>query len=316
MTAKPITADRPLCSATTGRRAVAVVSLLFSLSLPVTAQDLEPRSLSNAPVGMNFLILGYGYSFGNVLLDAALPVEDARGRLNIVPIAYARAIDVFGLSGKVDVIVPFTWGTWEGRLAGQDTSTSRTGFGDPRLRLSVNFVGAPALRGRAFFAYRQRTIVGASLQVRAPLGQYDPTKLINLGSNRWTFRPQVGVSHRARHVVVEGYVSGWFFTENTDLLGTKLSQKPIVGVKSHFAYLFSSGIWAAVDLGYGTGGRTAVDNLPNEAQQNFRLGGTLAVPVALHHSLKFALATGVTTRVGADFDTILVAYQYRWGGLR
>jgi hypothetical protein len=266
---------------------------------------------------MNILLVGYGYSFGNVLLDPALPVEDARARLNIISGAYVRAIDVFGLSGKLDVIAPFTWGTWEGELEGQDTSTARTGFGDPRVRMSVNFVGAPALRGGDFIAYRQRTVVGASLQIRVPLGQYDPAKLINLGSNRWTFRTQVGVSQRAGSWVIESYLAVWFFTENTNVFGGgTLSQKPIVAIKGHVAYIFRPGLWAALDAGFGTGGATTVNETEKgELQENFRLGATLAIPLAMHHALKLAAVTGVTTRIGADFDTIVLAYQYRWGGL-
>lgn len=292
----------------------------FALALsgaPGHAQDLEPRSLASAPVGMNILLVAYGYSFGNVLLDPALPVEDARAGLNIISGAYVRAIDVFGLSGKLDVIAPFTWGTWEGELEGQDTSTARTGFGDPRVRMSVNFVGAPALRGGDFIAYRQKTVVGASLQIRVPLGQYDPAKLINLGSNRWTFRTQVGVSQRAGSWVIESYLAVWFFTENTNVFGGgTLSQKPIVAIKGHVAYIFRPGLWAALDAGFGTGGATTVNETEKgELQENFRLGATLAIPLAMHHALKLAAVTGVTTRIGADFDTIVLAYQYRWGGL-
>jgi hypothetical protein len=292
----------------------------FALALsgtPGDAQDLEPRSLASAPVGMNFALLAYGYSSGNVLLDPALPVEDASAQLNIISGAYVRAIDFFGLSGKLDVIAPFTWGTWEGKLEGRDTSVARTGFGDPRVRLSVNFVGAPALRGGDFIAYRQGTVVGASLQVRLPLGEYNPAKLINLGSNRWTFRTQLGVSQRAGSWVFESYLAAWFFTKNTDFRGgSTLSQEAVLAIKGHVAYTFRSGVWVALDAGFGTGGATTVDDAEEgDLQENFRFGATLAIPLAMHHALKLAAVRGVTTRIGADFDSIVLAYQYRWGGL-
>lgn len=287
--------------------------LLFSISL--AGQDLEPRSLSNVPVGLNFLVVGYGYSTGNVLFDPALPIEDARAKVHRTVAAYVRTINFFGLSGKVDVVVPYVIDShWEGLLNGQPASTDRAGLADPQVRLSVNFIGAPALPLSEFREYKEKTVVGASLQIRPPLGQYSGEKLINLGSNRWTIKPQIGISQHLGKWVFEGYVSVWLFTPNPDLLGVRMTQKPIYAFKGHVAYLFGRGAWFAVDAGYGIGGRTTVDDLPKENQQNVRLGATLSLPLAPRHSLKLNFTSGVETRVGSDFDTAALAYQFMWGG--
>lgn len=285
---------------------------LFTLSL--AGQDLEPRSLSNVPVGFNFLAAGYGYSTGNVLFDPALPIEDARAKVHRAVAAYVRTINFFGLSGKVDIVIPYVIDShWEGMLNGQPASTDRVGFADPQLRLSVNFIGAPALSLGEFMKYREKTVVGASLQVRPPLGQYSGDKLINLGSNRWTIKPQVGISQHVGKWVLEGYFSVWLFTPNSDLLGARMTQRPIYAAKAHVAYLFGKGAWAAVDAGYGFGGRTTVDELPKDNQRNVRLGATLSLPLAPKHSIKLNFTSGVDTRIGADFDTFALAYQFRWG---
>ena len=147
---------------------VALIALLLYPCLSY-GQELEPRSLTNLPVGMNFVVVGYGYTSGDILLDPTTPIEDLNAKLHTVVGAYVRAIDFFGMSGKVDVIVPYADGDWTGAVAGRDSSTSRTGFGDPRVRLSVNFSGAPALRVTEFRDYRPRVIFGASLQVIAPV---------------------------------------------------------------------------------------------------------------------------------------------------
>ena len=186
---------------------VLIAMLLAGHSL--SSQELEPRLLTNVPIGTNFTALGYGYSVGNTLLDPAVPIENLDSRLHTLIGAYVRAIDVFGLSGKIDAVVPFALGDWTAQLAGQDTTRSIDGFGDPRFRLSVNVLGAPALRMPEFLSYRQKTIVGASLQVIAPLGQYDPERLINLSSNRWTFRSTLGVSQAVGPWFLEWYVAGW-----------------------------------------------------------------------------------------------------------
>jgi hypothetical protein len=296
----------------------ALVVLIVLLLYPCvsTGQELEPRSLTNVPVGTNFVVAGYGYTQGDILLDPAAPIEDLNAKLHTVIGAYVRAIDFFGLSSKVDVVVPFADGDWTGSLSGRDSSAARTGFGDPRVRLSVNFAGAPALRPADYRGYQQRTIVGASLQVIAPLGQYDPAKLINLGSNRWTIRTQIGVSQTAGHWILESYVSGWFFTENSDFWGgNTLRQKPLGAVKIHAIYTMPKRrMWGALDAGYAIGGRTEVNGVGLDTRiSTFRFGATLAFPLAARHTVKLTGVTGVRHERGPDFDGVVLQYQYRWG---
>ncbi len=293
------------------RRILIAVIVLGSISL--SGQDLEPRSLSNAPVGLNFVLAGYQFATGNVLFDPSLPIEDAKAHLHSALAAYVRTINFFGRSGKIDIVVPFVLdGHWEGLLEGQPAQTTRTGFADPQLRLSVNILGAPALSLAEFGAYQQKTIVGLSVQVRPPLGEYSEEKLINLGSNRWTFKPQLGISQKLGKVFLEGYFSLWIFTPNPNLLGARLTQKPIYAIKGHIAYQFKPGLWLAFDAGYGAGGRTSVNSFPRESQRNIRIGGTFAVPLATHHALKLRFSSGVETKVGSDFESVSIAYQYRW----
>lgn len=279
------------------------------------AQDLEPRSFSPVPVSVNFAGVGYGYSFGNVLLDPSIPLEDGTGKVHSVLGAYVRTFSFFGMSAKADALVPFAVGDWEGLLAGQDTSRSITGFGDPSARISVNFVGAPALEMPRFMTYRQGTVVGASLRVIAPLGQYDNTKIINLGTNRWTFVPRVGLSQRLGHWNLEAVTSVWLYTANPDAKGRRLQQEPLWTVRGGAAYLFDGGAWVSADLAWGSGGRATVDGTESaERQENIRYGATVTYPLTRRASLKLAWIGGASTRLGADFDNIILVYQYRWGG--
>ncbi len=230
------------------RRARFILAVLALDAAGVAAQDLEPRTYANAPVGMNFLIIGYGYSTGNILVDQALPVEDGRAKLHNLIGGYVRVVNVFGLSGKIGVILPYTWGTFAGTVNGEAVSASRSNFADPRVELAVNLVGGPALSGREFAAYRSNTVVGASLRVTVPVGEYDPTKLVNLGSNRWTLRPQVGISHSVRRLNLELYGSAWIFTDNPNYFGgSSLEQNSIYAVQAHASYTFRPGLWIALD---------------------------------------------------------------------
>ena len=211
------------------------MTALFVLSPHILfGQELEPRSLANVPVRMNYIVFGYGYSSGNILLDPVLSIEDLNARVHGVFAAYVRAIDVFGLSGKIDVTLPFAGGDYHALFEGQEESLSLTGFGDPRVRLSVNFLGAPALRADEFENFRQKTIVGASLQVFVPIGQYDSSEILNLGSNRWTFRSQVGLSHAVGEWFLEAYTGFCFFTRNPDFNGgNELIQRPLYVLRFH-----------------------------------------------------------------------------------
>ncbi len=299
-------------------RVVVLCALIAIANYPtgLASQDLEPRAFSNAPVGMNFLTGVYSYSTGNVLLETALPLEDVTARLNIIQPQYFRVINFFGLSSKVDVTVPFSWGTWKGKLAGQDSSVSRTGLGDAKVRWAVNILGAPALRGAEFFKWKQKTIVGASVQVLVPIGQYNPDLLINLGSNRWSFKTRVGVSQRIQQWILEGIAAAWFFTPNNNFFGgNRLTQDPIWAGQVNIGYVFKPGLWLALNAGYGTGGSVTVSGVSQSQQKNTRLGVVFAVPVDAQNLLRFVYISGLSTRLGADFDTFGAGYVRRWGGL-
>ncbi len=162
-----------------------IVILGFLLNVPGSAQDLEPNALSRAPVGMNIFVLGYGYSSGNIFLDPALPIEGTEAKVHSLSAVFVTVLNLFDRTAKLEVIAPFANGIWHGLVNGEAVSTERTGFGDPMVRLSVNFLGAPALSGREFLAHKSKYLLGGSLRIRIPLGQYDETKLVNLGTHRW-----------------------------------------------------------------------------------------------------------------------------------
>jgi hypothetical protein len=282
------------------------------------AQDLAPRAFSNAPVGLNFVLAGYAYSTGNILFDqalaAALQIEDASAKLHQGVVSYVRTVDIFGLSGRVGAIMPLAAGRWEGILADTFATVSRNGLADPHLLFSVGLIGAPALHGADFVRYRERTVVGASFQIIVPLGQYDTARLINLGSNRWAFKPRLGVSHTVGRWTFEFFGAVWLFTDNPNALGQRIEQDPIYALQGHVIYAFRRGLWLALNGGYGSGGRSRVGGeVKDDFRKDTRLGGQLAIPLTRRQSLKLVYVTSVSTRIGADFDTVSLLYQYRWG---
>lgn len=291
-----------------------------SLASPSTshAQSLEPRLYSNIPTRMNFMVLGYGYSQGDVLVDPTLPIEDLNARIHLPILAYVRSLNVWGRSGKFDIVLPFAFLSGSGKIAGEVEARRRSisGFGDPMIRFTVNLFGAPALPLNEFMFYRQKTIVGVSFQVSAPLGQYDPSRLGNIGTNRWMYKPEIGISHATGRWHLEASSAMNFFSTNDNFLGGGIrKQDPILSIQGHAIYSFQSGAWTALDITYYNGGRTTINGIVrNDLQTNWRVGATLALPINRRHSIKFYGSTGLYTRTGTKFNVFGAAWQYRWGG--
>lgn len=280
------------------------------------AQQLEPRLYSNAPVGMNFAIAGYTYSSGGLAMDPSLPVENAELEVHAPILGYARSFGVWGKSAKFDAVLARGCLSGSAEANGVLLERDVCGMFDPAVRVSVNLFGAPAMTLEEFRGYRQDLIVGVSLQVVAPLGQYDPDRLVNLGTHRWIFRPEIGASKKVGSFTFEASLGASLFTKNDDFFGGQTrEQAPVVASQVHLVYEFRGGSWLALNATYYEGGRTTVDGVKrNDELGNSRLGGTFALPLDRQNSLKFSASEGVTVRHGEDFRTLAVAWQYRWGG--
>jgi hypothetical protein len=290
--------------------------VLMPVIAPAHAQDIEPRAYSNAPVGVNFLIAGYAYTRGGLAFDSSLPLTNPNLRTSSAVVSYATVLDLWGKSAKFDVIAPYTWLSGSADYKGEPVERIVDGLSNPAFRLSVNLYGAPALTLKEFADWEQDVIVGVSLRVSPPWGQYDETRLVNIGTSRWSFKPEVGISKAVGPWTLEFAAAAMFFTDNDEFFGgNTLSQEPIYSLQGHLVYGFRSGIWVSVDATYFAGGCTTLNgDQNNDLQQNWRFGGTVAVPVDRANSVKFYLSTGLSARTGNEYDLVGVAWQYRWGG--
>jgi len=287
------------------------ICLLFLAPASVAAQDVQPRVYAPAPVGVNLLTMGYAYSNGAMLFDKTIPIEGVLAKINAFSVAYSRSTSLFGMAGRFDVAAPLVIGNWEGEVLEEIQSASRTGIGDPVLRYALFISGAPALSKEKFGGFQPKTIVGITVRVTVPLGQYDDSKLINLGSNRWVFSPQVGVWRRVRNFTFEAYAGMWLFTDNKAFLGTQVrSQEPLFTFQLHASCEFRGGIWIAASTRQSLGGAVSIeegDRLDPEA--NNRVGLTLSIPVRPRYTLKLLGTTGLSTTIGNDYDTLALAWQ-------
>jgi hypothetical protein len=294
------------------------ISFIISLALQFNllhAQELEPRLLTNIPLKSNIIGVGYGYASGNMLLDPAIPIEDFNAKMNSFVGAYARSLKFFGMSAKLDVVVPFSNADWSGTYNGNYEESSQTGFGDIRMRFSFNFLGAPPISLSELKDYKPKTIMGFSTQVIMPTGHYDSSILPNLGSNRWTFKTQLGLAqYFDKNWVMEFYLSTWFFGPNNDYLnGRELKQSPFVVIKAHAIKTFGNGIWITADAGYGYGAKVRVDDVKREVTiSSYIFGASVAVPISNKHTLRFIAKSSFRIKQGPDIDGVFLSYQYFW----
>jgi len=291
------------------------LSLLWIVACVAYGQELEPRALSMIPTGGNFAVASYAYSHGNFLEDENIPVEDLKANVHSIITGYARSFKLFNRLAKFDVIAPYSIGKYKAIVSSVDTSAIRHGFGDPMARISLILVGGPALSPAEYTKQDlSRFRLGVNFRARVPLGKYDNTKIINIGANRWAFKAGIAASYRVNKFIFEGFVYSWFFTENKQFNGDdNLSQGTVLTFQVHATYLLKKGKWLAVSLGQSGFGETTINDVHQENSQNtWKFGIAFALPLKDNQALKFAFTNGITTKFGANFTTLVIAYQFMW----
>lgn len=290
-----------------------MLGLLFSGS--IHGQEMEPRSYAVVPVGLHALAAGFTYSSGNVVMEGNSPLQNLDVTNKFVSLAYVQTFSLFHKLARVAVAAPYGFLNGTAKLQGVDTAGSRNGFYDGRLKFGVNLLGSPVLKPKDFQKFQEHTVLGVSVAVSVPMGQYFPDKLINLGSNRWGFKPEVGFSHRQNRLFYEFYSGVWFYTKNNSFFhGHVQDQSPLFSFQGHVDYTFKHGKYIALNGGFADGGETTLNNIAqDDSQRNWRLGATFSTPIFdKHQSIKFMINTGIATRSGQNYTALTLVYQYAW----
>jgi hypothetical protein len=286
--------------------------ILFIFTNHLKGQDLEPRSYAALPSNLNAIAVQAGTLAGNVVSDAALPIQNLDVTTYTGSFGYVRTFGIAGKLARISVGIPFAAISGTAQLNGRDTATARWGFGDIRIRFGINLIGSPALDKKKFTHYTQDLVFGVSLVTSVPTGLYYPHKLINIGNNRWAFKPEAGISKRFSQFYLEAYAGIWFYTDNTDYLGGHtLSQKPMATFQTHVCYYFKNHMWVSADGNWFSGGRTAIDDVPAASDfNNWRIGGAWSVPIARGQSIRLQFNQGAFTNRGYDYTAFSLTYQY------
>ncbi|MGB5392870.1 MAG: transporter [Lutimonas sp.] len=284
--------------------------------LKLSAQDLDPRAYFWIPKDATVLISGYGYSGGDVVTDATVQIQDVKANLHIGSLGLAHSFSFFGMTSQVLVVAPYAWAKVSGEVFEKEESIQRNGLMDLRMRWSVLFYGAPAMSLPDRMKEKQKTVLGASISVVAPTGQYFSDKLINLGTNRWAIKPEIALSQSlGKGWYADLYAGVWLFSDNNDFFpGEKnRTQNPLGTFQGHLSYNIRALLWIALDATYYVGGNSYVNGITDDNRQsNSRIGLTAVIPTSKLSALKIAYSTGAVVRIGQDFDTFSIGWSKTW----
>jgi hypothetical protein len=283
-------------------------------------QDLSPRAYVITPVHSNSVILTYSFYSGNVQFDGSAPITGATGTYSTSAIALYHSFRIRGRSANVNVALPYAIGTFQGNVIGQHQQIYRSGLGDTVLRLSVNLIGGPSMQPAQYSKWKQKRLLGVSVKVIAPSGQYDPLKLVNWGTNRWSFKPELGYSERWHRWVLDAYAGVWFYTSNPQSYAIPLpvpqKESPVGSFEGHLSYDVKPRFWISLDGNFWHGGVASLNGLANPAtiQTSSRVGLTASVPITKHQSLKCSYSDGAYVQYGGNYNNVSVGWQYFWLG--
>jgi Putative MetA-pathway of phenol degradation len=302
------------------RFALALLVSLVSATVRLSAQDLAPRAYVITAVHSNAITITWGFYDGGLNFNGTIPVTNATGTYYVSIFSYYHSLNFFGRSANFAVSLPYGVGTFQGDLAEQARSIYRSGLLDSSFRFSVNLMGGPAMQPKEFAKWKQKRLLGLSVRMVAPTGQYSGKKLVNWGSNRWAFKPEVGYSERWGHWVLDGYAGVWFYTTNSAFYAGPVTkpqnEAPIGALEGHLSYDFKPRFWVSLDGNFWSGGITSLSGIRNLAtkQTGSRIGGTASIPISKHQSIKISYSSGTYIIFGGNYQNVSVAWQYSWLG--
>ena len=309
---------RPAQFTVVNNRLLLVCFFLGVVFFPDTgcAQFTDAHSYDNGPVGLNQLELSYAYVHSNVSLDTSLVIAGARLNVNQGMIDYARYFGLFNRLAWVEVGVPIAG--LSGSISGTKIQGSTTGAGDSSYQMGMLLKNGPALTVAQFQDYKPTTVFGVSFTITAPTGLYRSNKILNLGSDRWLFKPEIALSHpigSEQKWQIDAYANAYFYTDNTSYHGTQiLRQEPLPGLEGHITYSFNDSVWASLDTRYSFRGTTFVNGLDQgNAQQNFILGSEINISLNTRNALLLEFAKAVVHQNGPAVVGFTVKYDYTWG---
>jgi hypothetical protein len=291
-----------------------IIVALLSSSMS-GAQELTPRAYWPAPTGTQVGTIGYSYVTGDTIPDPSLPLSGVDSKISTFVVGYRRTVSLLGRSTNLILEVPYSDGdTRADPDFGEKLVREYQGIGDISATISVNFMGAPSMTREEFAVLRQnpKPILGGSLKIVAPTGDYDSDRVINVGANRWALKAELGfIAPIKPKWFLELDLGAWIFQDNDDFLGFNKEQKPIAAVQAHLVHTFNPGFWMSLNASFYKGGRSTLgDRRLDDLQRDSKLGLTLVYPFARRHAFKVGYTIGSLNNTDEDFEVFFLSYSW------
>ena len=299
-------------------KSLVFITLIFNvlISFQLFAQDLEPRRWTPIPLGLSVIGIGVAHTSGDIIFDPVMLVDNAELDLDVLGVSYVTSFKFFNKLARFDFTIPLATGKWQGLLNGEQTKLTREGLLDPKVRLSINLIGTPASNAKEMQHYlinrKSNTVVGAAIELSLPLGEYYSDKLINLGENRFSIRPQIGIVHKNGNWSYELTGSVFIYTDNDDFYQKqRRKQKPLYAIQSHLIYNFDAGKWISLSAGYGLGGQSKVGNTyKNDKKHTVLSSLSFGMPLSSSQSVKIGYLNGKTNvTTGTNFNSLFLSFS-------
>jgi hypothetical protein len=234
---------------------------------------------------------------------------------------YARTFTLFDRAALAAVLLPM------GRISGQVTAGALTvtqtarGFGDPMMELDVNLIGPPAQKNLVdLLRYEPGFSLDVLADLAVPIGEYDNSRSLNLGQNRWYGRVgapivwQLGSWVPDRRTTLEVLPAVWFFGTNNDFTGKTLTTDPMFQVDAHLTRDLTDRLWTSLDGAWYTGGQASIDGVEGEKLDNLGVGLTLGYQINDNLGLTIGYKSTINDSAPGDLqmDGFMISLVSGW----
>lgn len=259
-----------------------------------------PRSFWAAPIGTNAIALQYEHlnadlSYGGGAIGFGLKTDTG-------VLTYTHYLDFFGQTASVIGSLPYVSLESELDIGGNEIELfDESGFTDPYVQFYTTLVGGKAQDMQTYVRNEPGFVLGTFAAARIPVGQYDASKPVSPGSNRWEWRLGVPMQYikglPTKQTSFEFVPLVYLFGDNDDgFNGSHVSQDPLYQFEAHLTHDLNRMFWGSLNILYAFGGETSTHGVSNDDALGY-LGSGLTLGARLSPSY------GANVTVGTDLKT-------------
>jgi hypothetical protein len=234
---------------------------------------------------------------------------------------YARTFSLFDRAAMAALLFPMGHISGEVTVAGRTFNQSANGFGDPMIEFNLNVIGPPAQKDiPAVMRYEPGFSVDLLADLAVPIGEYDSTRPLNIGQNRWYGRfgvptiLQIGPWVPGERMTLEFLPAVWFFGSNDDYVGQTMETDPLFQLDAHLTRDITDKLWASLDAAWYYGGKATINDVPGEKLNNIGLGITLGYQINDNLNLTVGYKSTINDSSSDDLrmDCFMFSLVFGW----